>query len=106
LSLFLEIHKVFLRKTAFIGTHFFSGFALAELCGVALNPRIESLARNGFNLKTCFSSSKLSDLIHTYIEVSRCAARQPAGFRLKNPAGACRIHAKPKKWQTAFDKRG
>jgi hypothetical protein len=35
-SLFLEIHKVFLRKTAFIRTRFFSGFALTELCGAAL----------------------------------------------------------------------
>jgi hypothetical protein len=35
-SLFLEIHKVLLRKTAIVRTHFFSGFALAELCGVAL----------------------------------------------------------------------
>ncbi len=35
-ALFLEIHKVFLRKTAFIRTQFFSGFALAELCGIAI----------------------------------------------------------------------
>ena len=35
-SLFLEIHKVFLQKSAIIRTHIFSGFALAELCGVAL----------------------------------------------------------------------
>ncbi|MBQ6928558.1 MAG: hypothetical protein IJQ36_09640, partial [Oscillospiraceae bacterium] len=35
-SLFLEIHKVFLRKTAIARTQFFSGFALAELCGIAL----------------------------------------------------------------------
>ena len=34
-SLFLEIHKVFLRKSAIVRTQFFSGFALAELCGVA-----------------------------------------------------------------------
>ena len=36
LSLFLEIHKVFLQKNAFIRTQIFSGFALAELCDVAL----------------------------------------------------------------------
>ncbi|MCR5843889.1 MAG: hypothetical protein K6G66_08020, partial [Oscillospiraceae bacterium] len=36
LSLFLEIHKVFLRKTAFIRTRFFSESALAALCGIAL----------------------------------------------------------------------
>ena len=36
LSLFLAIHKVFLQKTAFIRTQIFSGFALTELCGVAL----------------------------------------------------------------------
>ncbi len=34
--LFLEIHRVFLRKTAFIRTQFFSKSALAELCGIAL----------------------------------------------------------------------
>ena len=34
--LFLEIHKVFLRKIAIIRTHFFSESALAALCGVAL----------------------------------------------------------------------
>ena len=38
-SLFLEIHKVFLRKTAIVRTQFFSGFALAELCGVAFTDR-------------------------------------------------------------------
>ena len=40
LSLFLEIHKVFLQKNAFIRTQIFSGFALAELCGVALKLRV------------------------------------------------------------------
>ena len=35
LSLFLEIHKVFLQKNAFIRTQIFSGSALAELCGIA-----------------------------------------------------------------------
>ena len=35
-SLFLEVHKVHLRKSAFIRTQIFSGSALAELCGVAL----------------------------------------------------------------------
>jgi len=39
LSLFLEIHKVFLRKTAFIRTQIFSGFALVELCGIAFEKR-------------------------------------------------------------------
>jgi len=34
-SLFLEIHKVFLQKSAFTRTQIFSGFALAELCGIA-----------------------------------------------------------------------
>jgi len=32
LSVFLAIHKVCLRKTAFIRTKIFSGFALAKLC--------------------------------------------------------------------------
>ncbi|MCR5844401.1 MAG: hypothetical protein K6G66_10640, partial [Oscillospiraceae bacterium] len=41
LSLFLEIHRVFLRKTAFIRTQFFSKSALAELCGIALIDKIE-----------------------------------------------------------------
>ena len=36
LSLFLAIHKVFLRKTAFIRTWIFSESALAGLCGAAL----------------------------------------------------------------------
>ena len=36
LSLFLEIHRVFLRNTVFIRTQFFSKSALAELCGIAL----------------------------------------------------------------------
>ena len=36
LSLFLAIHKVFLRKTTFIRTWIFSESALAGLCGVAL----------------------------------------------------------------------
>ena len=35
---FLAIHKVFLRKTAIARTQFFSGFALAELCGAAFEP--------------------------------------------------------------------
>jgi hypothetical protein len=35
-SLFLAIHKVCLRKSVIIRTQFFSGFALAELCGIAL----------------------------------------------------------------------
>ena len=35
-SLFLEVHKVHLRKSAFIRTQIFSGSALAELCGIAL----------------------------------------------------------------------
>ena len=35
----LEIHRVFLRKTAFIRTQFFSKSALAELCGIALSAR-------------------------------------------------------------------
>ena len=34
-SLFLEVHKVHLRKSAFIRTQIFSGSALAELCGIA-----------------------------------------------------------------------
>ena len=33
---FLEVHKVHLRKSAFIRTQIFSGSALAELCGIAL----------------------------------------------------------------------
>jgi len=37
LSLFLEIHEVFLQKTAIARTRFFSGFALTEFCGIALN---------------------------------------------------------------------
>ena len=41
LSLFLAIHKVFLQKTAFIRTQIFSGFALAELCGVALTSQLK-----------------------------------------------------------------
>jgi len=38
-SLFLEIHKVFLQKSAFTRpcAQIFSGFALAELCGIALH---------------------------------------------------------------------
>ena len=32
----LEVHKVHLRKSAFIRTQIFSGSALAELCGIAL----------------------------------------------------------------------
>ena len=36
LSLFLDIHKVCLRKTAIIRTRFFSESALAALCGIAL----------------------------------------------------------------------
>ena len=39
-SLFLEIHKAFLQKTAFIRTQIFTGFALAELCGVAFKLRV------------------------------------------------------------------
>ena len=35
-SLFLAIHKVFLRKSAIIRTRFFSESALAALCGIAL----------------------------------------------------------------------
>ena len=35
-SLFLAIHKVLLRKSAIIRTQIFSGFTLAELCGIAL----------------------------------------------------------------------
>ncbi|MBQ6903044.1 MAG: hypothetical protein IJQ26_00855, partial [Lachnospiraceae bacterium] len=42
MSLFLEIHKVFLQKNAFIRTQIFSGFALAELCGVALRKNVRS----------------------------------------------------------------
>ncbi|MCR5844693.1 MAG: hypothetical protein K6G66_12160, partial [Oscillospiraceae bacterium] len=38
-SFFLEIHKVFLRKTAIIRTQFFSESALAALCGIALTKR-------------------------------------------------------------------
>ena len=34
-SLFLAIHKVFLRKSAVIRTRFFSESALAALCGIA-----------------------------------------------------------------------
>ncbi len=34
-SLFLAIHKVFLRKSAIIRTQIFSESALAELCGIA-----------------------------------------------------------------------
>ena len=34
--LFLEIHKVFLRKSAFLRIQIFSPFALVELCGIAL----------------------------------------------------------------------
>ena len=33
--IFLEVHKVHLRKSAFIRTQIFSGSALAELCGIA-----------------------------------------------------------------------
>ena len=36
-KLFLAIHKVFRRKTAFIRTRFFSESALAALCGIALS---------------------------------------------------------------------
>ena len=35
--LFLAIHKVFLRKSAFLRTQIFLKSALAELCGVALD---------------------------------------------------------------------
>ena len=34
-SLFLEVHKVHLRKSAFVRIQIFSGSALAELCGIA-----------------------------------------------------------------------
>ncbi|MBR6711284.1 MAG: hypothetical protein IKI81_07110, partial [Selenomonadaceae bacterium] len=35
-SLFLEVHKVHLQKSAIIRTQIFSGSALATLCGIAL----------------------------------------------------------------------
>ncbi|MCR5843059.1 MAG: hypothetical protein K6G66_03780, partial [Oscillospiraceae bacterium] len=35
-SLFLEVHKVHLRKSAIIRTQIFSKPALAALCGIAL----------------------------------------------------------------------
>jgi len=35
-ALFLEIHKVFLQKTAFIRTQIFSQSAFTTLCGIAL----------------------------------------------------------------------
>ncbi|MBR0200296.1 MAG: hypothetical protein IJQ42_09050, partial [Oscillospiraceae bacterium] len=38
-SLFLAIHKVFLRKSAFIRTQILSGFALADLIIVYLRRR-------------------------------------------------------------------
>jgi len=38
-SLFLAIHKVFLRKSAIIRTRFFSESALAALCGIAFTFR-------------------------------------------------------------------
>ena len=53
LSLFLGIHKVFLQKTAFIRTQFFSGFALTELCGIALSILLSPLLGKYKLLPSC-----------------------------------------------------
>jgi hypothetical protein len=64
LSLFLEIHKVFLRKTAFIRTRFFSESALAALCGIALSESFGN-ARRKLRILFCPKTEKSPSLLGT-----------------------------------------
>ena len=73
-SLFLAIHKVFLRKSAIIRTRFFSESALAALCGIAFT-------KLGFNNETGYHS--LPEYIERLKGPQRCASYR--GSALHSP---------------------